>query len=217
MIIIVALAQCTKTALLRSIRNREVCHYWVALVQCTSTASSSPCCICAMHFDCFATQRMNHQQVTCITLRLLSALQLSYGMANLLVNVDVASMQCTQTALLNLSMLHLRDALKLPSATPSCAYSAYSNYVATETDLREGKVRSSCIYAMHCNYLAALCCSLTRCAYSAHYYFVAHVASFPMHCNYVATVRRFPRSTYHGSCIYSMHCNYLATGFMAKA
>jgi len=174
MIIIVALAQCTKTALLRSIRNREVCHYWVALVQCTSTASSSPCCICAMHFDCFATQRMNHQQVTCITLRLLSALQLSYGMANLLVNVDVASMQCTQTALLNLSMLHLRDALKLPSATPSCAY-------------------------------------------SAHYYFVAHVASFPMHCNYVATVRRFPRSTYHGSCIYSMHCNYLATGFMAKA
>ena len=139
---------------------------------------------------------------------MLSALQLSYGMANLLVNVDVASMQCTQTALLNLSMLHLRDALKLPSATPSCAYSAYSNYVATETDLREGKVRSSCIYAMHCNCLAALCCSLTRCAYSAHYYFVAHVAS--SRCTSTSLLYSRQKTNANGGCIFSdalqLHC-----------
>jgi hypothetical protein len=114
-------------------------------------------------------------------------------MANLLVNVDVASMQCTQTALLNLSMLHLRDALKLPSATPSCAYSAYSNYVATPPFSPGQKLFAGCIYAMHCNYLAALCCSLTRCAYSAHYYFVAHVASVRCTATTLLRIENFDR------------------------
>jgi hypothetical protein len=132
-----------------------------------------------MHFDCFATQRMNHQQVTCITLRLLSALQLSYGMANLLVNVDVASMQCTQTALLNLSMLHLRDALKLPSATPSCAYSAYFNYVATPPFSPGQKLFAGCIYAMHCNYVATVR-RFPRSTYHGS-------CIYSMHCNYLAT------------------------------